>query len=314
MHKLLYTALLCFFAGNLSAQSYLDLFSFRYQQSPNNAYKQGSGEVDIQEVNLSFSLPIQFENKDALIIGGSYNNLSLSQEFTPEIFVPILPARFQSISLQLGYVKQLREDLNMLVMVIPKLSSDFKEISGKDFQLGGLVLFTKTKNEHFKWKYGLYYNQEFFSPFIVGFLGWDWKINDKWRFWALLPQGATLDRKLNDRFHAGFTYSTPVSSYRLSESPVNAPYQNGYLHQTYFGRLDLYGEVYLSKNVALQARAGHTLFRNFRVFGEEDTQGANIWGIGFQDRSEFLPNQYSALKDGFVFELGLYFRYHLEDK
>ncbi|MGB0525857.1 MAG: DUF6268 family outer membrane beta-barrel protein [Flammeovirgaceae bacterium] len=296
--------------SNLLGQSYFDLVSVRYQQTPKTAYKEQNGDVQINELKASLVLPIPLKNKNTLLVGLAYGRLDLDQNFEQSVTDHPISHQFQSIALQLGMVKNLNEKTKLTLMLIPKLASDFEELSSKDFQLGGLALFTRVKNERFKWKYGFYYNREYFASFFVPLLGFDWKFNDKWRFWALLPQGATLERTLNQRFRTGLQYETPLVSYRLSEHLISYP--NGYLHQMYYGKLDVFLESYLTKQVVLQARVGHTLLRKYRVFAENDTQGLNIWGIGFQERSEMQPTAYNAIKDGVVVELGLRFRYDLE--
>lgn len=304
-----------FHVFHVKSQSYIDLFSLRYQYSPNNDYKKQEGQVSTNEWKASFTYPKALKNgKDYLILGAAVNRLKLSQEYIEigETELTSSEAKFQGTAIQLGFIKQWSDQLSTTFMLIPKLSSDMEEISREDFQLGGLLMFAKKKNEKFTLKYGLYYNQEYFSSFLAPLIGWDWKISDKLRFWALLPSYGTLEYQVGKRLRAGFKYESPMTSYRLSEG--SSLFSSGYMHQTFYGKTDLYLDAYLTNSMVIQARIGHSVLRNYRVFAENDQQGFNIWGIGFQDRSEIQPAAFGAIKDGLLLEVGLHYRYNLEQE
>ncbi len=218
--------------------------------------------------------------------------------------------QFAYILGRFGYSKKWNDTWDATFLILPKISSDFEEISREDWQIGGLILANKKQNENLKWKFGLYYNHEYFAPFLVPLVGLDWEITDKWRLFGVMPSTMTLERKMSEKLRFGANISSPVVSYRLSEN--SQIYQSGYIQQTYFTKPRVYSDIYLTKNLVLQPAIGYTLFRNYRAFAENEQSNFSLWGISFGERTEFRPTNYAELSDGVVFEIGLQYRYDLE--
>ena len=309
--KLLVLFLALFTYATTNAQSYLNLATFNYQYSPNNSYKNQDGEIDVAEWNASVTLPLQRENGDAFLVGATWNQLSLSQTYPTSPTATISEdVRFTYVLAKLGYLKKWNDNWSATFMLLPKISSDWKDISGEDFQMGGLAIFTKKRDERLKWKFGLYYNHEYFAPFFVPLFGTDWKINDKWRLYGVMPSSLTLEKKVSNKFRFGAGISSPVVSYRLGEQ--NNVFASGYVHQTYFTKALAFTDFYLTDNLVFSPKIGHSVFRNFRAFAKNDQANFNLWGIAFGDRSEDRPVPYEEFSDGFLFEVGLSYRYDLE--
>jgi hypothetical protein len=67
-------------------------------------------------------------------------------------------------------------------------------------QAGGAVLLTYKKHPDLKYKFGLFYNREFFGNFFVPLAGIDWKINNRLQLFGVLPGNLVLERKVSRRF------------------------------------------------------------------------------------------------------------------
>ena len=136
--------------NELFSQSYIDLLNVNYKISPANKYDVASdalNEVSVENISGSLTLPLKRKNEDVILLGALANQLSMYASGND-------PDNHRSYytGLKLGYQKKLRDSLNVLLMLIPRITSDFEEIDKSDYQWGGVVLFNKVKNESFKWK------------------------------------------------------------------------------------------------------------------------------------------------------------------
>jgi hypothetical protein len=289
----------------LHGQSYLDIVSIQYQLSPGNSFEKQSGKADVANFSSGIRLPVPLQNGDALLFGIGVNQLQIvahrGENYISNYYYGNLP---------LGYQKKWSDSLSTLLMLIPRLSSDLEELSGEDAQLGALFLVDQVKSEHFKWKYGLYVNTEFFGLFFVPLIGFDWKVNERLRFFGTLPANMTGEFKWTSFLRAGMKFSAPTVSYRLSEAQ-----DSPYLHQ-YTNQLSIYQDWYLTSSLVLQTQLGHTAFRYYRYYDNNDRYNASISGIGIGGgkREPLNRSFFGELNDGFVFQLGLVFRYDLEAK
>lgn len=248
-------------------------------------------------------LPIPRKNGDVVLTGAVANRLLFDYGTVEK-----RSAAYDALSLQLGYIKKWSDSLNTLFMLIPRISSDMKELSNEDAQLGGVVLFTRKRSEELSWKYGLYANTEFFGFFLVPLIGVDWKVNEKLRFFGTLPANMTAMYTCSDFLRLGLKFSAPAASYRLSENH-NSPY----LHQ-YTNLLFFFQDWYLTRQVVLQTQLGHSFFRYYRYYDKNDRYKVSVSGIGIGGgkREPLSRVDFDELNDGLVFQLGIVFRYDLE--
>lgn len=154
-------------AMDVHSQDYLDLLKFRYESTPLNGYEGvDDGSARIDEFTLDATVPVVLNDKIALITG--FTGESLGSRFTPN---DTNITQVYATTLKLGLNVQYNDRFSMQYVFLPKISSDFIEVDADDVQLGGVVLAKYAKNDHFKWKYGLYYNGELFGAFFVPLLG-----------------------------------------------------------------------------------------------------------------------------------------------
>ena len=204
-------------------------------------------------------------------------------------------------------------------MALPKISSDLEDVSKNDFQLGGIALFTFTKSEKFKYKFGLYYNQEYWGSFLVPIIGFDWQPNDKLQAFGNLPINATLMYKLNNKFSAGLFFQAPAGSFRMNENftvpensimdTENIKFPNAYIHKT-TQEISLFLDYYITRNIVLNLKCGATIGRSYRVFAEDDKLDFKIAAFNFGEERIQLNKDFS---DGLIFELNFIYRLHFAD-
>jgi hypothetical protein len=238
-----------------------------------------------------------------LLFGASANRLSFYyKDDSTEV-----AEKFYGVSFNAGYQKKWNDKLNTLFMIIPKIASDMEELNGEDFQLAGLALFTFKQNEKLKWKFGLYYNTEYFGPFIVPLLGVDWKITEKLRMFGALPSSMAIEYRANEKFTPGLVFQAPALSYRLSEKK-----QSLYLHQS-FNQIHTYLDYYVAKNVVIKGQVGYSIARSYKLFGKDDPYDATIFSVGIgEERSQVLTPVFNNFNDGLLLNLSFIYRVQVE--
>ena len=103
-------------------------------------------------------------------------------------------------------------------MLLPKVSSDLKEIGRDDFQLGAVALMKYTKSDHFNYKFGAYTNSELFGPFLVPILGFYYlSPSDKFEAKVLLPLSVDLNYSFTKQARAGLNFKGQVRTYNLNK-------------------------------------------------------------------------------------------------
>lgn len=275
------------FALPSAAQDHFDAANVYYRTGP---YADAIDIENIQRTISNFTANVKYakQNSDssaAFIAGLEFNRLDLKfKGFYPNNETFEYNYDVFSVGLQLGYKRTWNDKWETLFMAIPRLNSDFDSITSQHFQAGGLVLATKHKNDRFAWKFGTYYNSEFFGPFIIPLLGWSWKINSKWQFDLLLPVTANLIYQPRKNYRTGIMFDGSNGSYRVSGANRN-----------YVEKLDnniaWFNEVYMTKNIVFHAKIGHSFLRYYRSYHGDEQIGLKVGPAVFGDeRTERLDD------------------------
>lgn len=281
--------------SSVVGQSYFTVLSTHYAySSKKNVPKQNS----FQNEGLVLNLPINLKNENKLLLGVNGQRVSLRIST-----IDNQQAYFTS-GINLGFLKKTSKG-SIIIMGLARLNSDLKLVNEEDFQLGGAILVTRKKNEHFSLKYGLYYNAELFGPFFAPLLGMDWKINDKFRIFGVMPQSLTIENKLNSRVRYGLAYMAPNLTYHLHASNTNL-----YLHQSQV-RAGVFGDFYVSKTIAATLKVDYPFPAKYRIYETYQRYDANIWGIGIGGSRNKQTVPQAALSHGLLFQIGISYRVEL---
>lgn len=295
-NKLLYFVLIVFllFGNQVFAQKKYTIASLSYMGLSNANYTNPDVSSDPGYLALNISLPIVLNDKTAIVTGIRGNNWTLS--YTPK---QIWPTSYYSFGLNLGINHKFSDKKTLLFVALPKLNSDYLELNAESLQLGFLTTYSVRKNENFLWKLGMYYNNEFFGPFVVPIYGLDWDLNEKLNISGDLPIYGKVNYKFNDNFASGMGYIALVSSYRLTEAFNNA-YTSRFAIEPYF-----FGETKLFKNTYLNAKAGYAISRKYPVYHKDDKIDWQLSFIKFgDDREQLNP----TIENGVFFEFGLAYK------
>ena len=146
-------------------QNHVDLARFHYSNTPQNNFDSIGGSTNVEDFGLDVTLPIQLNDSNAILTG--FNIDQVKTQFHPmDNFRTV-----STVNIKLGYNKKHGEKWSGTYMFLPKIASDFKNITSKDFQFGALILMKYSKKENVKYNVGAYYNSELFGPLVVPLIG-----------------------------------------------------------------------------------------------------------------------------------------------
>lgn len=298
--KFTVSILLTFIVGFVIAQPYVDLVNVQFKNYPGVAYDSSNAKLGTRQGMGNVFLPLELKSKDIIILGGAYNRYDVKS-----IGDTTEKASVSAISLNLGGVKKWNDGKWALMLVaIPKISSDFKTITMNHLQLGGAGLLTYKRNETLKLKAGLYYNREFFGNQFVPLLGFEWKASDRLNIWGMLPNAMNLEYKISPKLYIGYSYKSTVATFRLSGNNDDYYVRDGH---RFWGHIQnkIFVNVYPAKNIVLFSEVGYTTGRRLELYKN-----------GKENRQTPLTNNnvYKKAQDGVFFNLGIAFRVRLDNK
>jgi hypothetical protein len=286
----------------LQAQDYIDLAKVYYANTPLNQFDSTTQGSRVEEMNLDITLPVRLNTHTALLTG-----LYLEKITTQTSPITNLNSVY-TINLRLGLNLKHGEKWTGTYLLLPKLSSDLQHITGKDFQMGVLVLLKYLKQENLNYKMGLYYNSELFGPFFVPILGLYYQSpNTRFEADLSLPLSADMNYALQSWLHAGLNFNGFIRSYYIS-LPQYA--ENGEYLVKSTSEISAYLQFTLWNNLLLQTRAGYSIGRNYRIYDASDKITIGISAFRFGDDRKQLNTDF---KDGAVFSTRLLYRLPIND-
>jgi hypothetical protein len=285
----------CFMSAiALNAQDFVDVFKMEYRLSPENQYQDSTGSpLDIHDVVLSAFLPFEQDDGSFIIFGSTYQHTSLQD------------LRLHSLAFMGGMQRALSRDSTgkweNTTVLIPKINRDPGKIVSKDVQIGLYSIFSYRKSPDFRWKFGLYANNDLFGIMVIPLVGLAWKIDEDLTLDMTLPVSANLRYVLSDKWMAGLTYTGRKYSYNLARS-------NEYV-EVGDNTVGLFLERYLTKRIVLNAQAGHSVLRNYDRYDEGQQVHLSFGAVDIQDDRKVRN---SPLSQSMYFKGGLYYRFSAE--
>ncbi len=278
---------LCLFLTHSSlAQPFTDIASVNYQYHLPTKY-QSPQIAENRNLNLSSAellLPLSLGSGSYFLVGGQYAHFDFGFDVGPR-----LSQGFNVTEGRVGALYQWQSQKDKtLFLILPKWAGEEQAFESKYFQLGGVALHTHQLSENFAYKFGLYYNREFFGNFFMPLIGLDWQINDKLWLYGTLPGNLQLHRVIIPSVAVSLSYISPSGSLlfengsdhiRIGRSfPPNAVVSAD-LHWTIFSP------------VVLKASVGHSLWRSY---GKYDS-----------DQVQYETGEYADYKNGLVLRASL---------
>jgi len=289
------------FANLACAQEYVDVVKLNYNNTVQNTFVDSDVASRIKELDLETTIPIVLNSRINFITG------FILERIETQLFEEGQNETFSSINLKLGMNQVHSEKWSGTYVLLPKMASDFEQITKKDFQLGGFALLKYKKNSTTSYKVGLYSNSELFGPWVVPLFG-IYYLSPSKRFEANVtaPVSADFNYALHPKFAIGFNYAGMVRTYHLTN--ITSTGNDGYVERAN-NVVTGYLKFNLTKRLGLLTKFGHSIGRHYRVYDEDDkiTIGFPLTYIG-DDREQLNTD----IRDGWVYQFLLIYRFHKE--
>lgn len=258
--------ILCFPCLSFS-QPFIDIINLRYQSfTPVNYIASENRQMSINQPTGSINLPVPLKSMDVLITGITYDKLRFTANNTDQ-------RNLYSLLIQAGYLKTWNGKWKTLFLALPRLNSDQLVLTKDALQPGGVLLFTYVKSEYLKYKFGLYYNREFFGHYFIPLAGIEWRPSPRINAFGVLPANMNIEYRVNKMLYTGFSWQSITSSYRMHDSDMKYFVRNG---DRFWGhnQVRMFINSYLTKNIVFFTEAGYTVFRKFEAYvaGREKTE------------------------------------------
>lgn len=283
-----------------SAQEYVDVFRIGYGQTLNNDFEGVDSSTNVKFFDAGLTFPVVLNKNHALITGAdvSINNVQLF----PEAEYTAL----YSTNLKLGLASTWSEKWSTTIVLLPKIASDYKKISGDDFYLGGFALLKLKKNENLKYRFGVYASQEAFGLFTTPILGWYYlSPNKRFEMDMSLPISADVSYKLGsttvgmDYFGIGRSYNVHYENLPTIYADLSSLEFAGYLQFNV-----------LEESVLLRAKVGYSS-NNYEMYAEGDKIDLGVSAFSFGDnRKQLNP----SLNGGVFLKFEAIYRFHINEK
>jgi hypothetical protein len=287
MGKVFFVVLL-FISYTVCGQPYLDIARFNYSYSPNQGLNEKTSPLRSNFFTADVTLPIELKKGgDAVIINPFFTNNN-GQVTTNDFHVT-------SKALLIGFLKKdIFPNWNLLSSFIVRRNRDVEVNAKDDWQYGGVLLTTWKENQDLSFKFGLYYNREFFGNYFMPLVGLDWRIDPKNNLFGVLPGYMIFEHKVTPKFYYGFAFRALTNSYR--EETVDPCFSGDCSGKSYLriddNPLGVYADAYLSKKIVLSAETGYTILRRYRY--------------GFKGENIHTKTDYK--NDNFYFKASLAYR------
>lgn len=290
-------ALLFLVSFSISAQEYVDLFRIGYSQTLKNNFENTNASTNVESFDIGFTFPVVLNKNHALITGADFSLNSLQLFPTAEI------TNLYSTNLKLGLASTWSKKWSSTLVLLPKIASDYKNISNDDFYLGGFALLKYKRNDNLKYRFGLYGSQEAFGLFTTPIIGWYYlSPNKRFEMDLSLPISADVSYKLGT-ITIGIDYFGIGRSYNVNSKNASKMYADlSSLEFASYVQFNTFNESLL-----LRAKAGCSS-NNYEMYAENDEIDLGISAFTFGDnRTQLNPN----LQGSIFLKVEAIYRFHI---
>jgi hypothetical protein len=280
------------------SQNYVDLLRIGYGQTFNNDFENSASSTQVKSFEADLTFPVQISEKNVLITGAAFsrNNLQL---FPEADFTSLL-----STTLKVGLATTYNEKWSSTIVLLPKVASDYKNISGDDFYVGGFALLKLKKSDNLIYRFGAYASTEAFGIFSTPIIGWYYlSPNGRFEMDMSLPISADMNYCLGATT-VGIDYFGIGRSFNITEDNTPDVYVD--LSSLEFASYIQFNA--LGKSVLLRAKFGYSS-NDYEVYpqGQEIDFGLSAFSFG-DERTQLNPN----VRGGLFLKFEAIYRFHLK--
>ncbi len=283
-----------------SAQDYVDLFRIGYGETFNNNFEGTNSGTSIRSFEVGLTLPVVLNDNNALITGADFsvNNLQLFPETER--------TSLYSTNIKLGLASTYSERWSSTIILLPKIASDYNDISGDDFYLGGFALLKLQKKENLIYRFGVYGSQEAFGFFTTPIIGWYYlSPNKKFEMDMSLPISADVSYALG-KTTIGMDYFGIGRSFNIK----NKSQPDTYVDLSSLEFAAYWQFNFLDKSVLLRTKLGYSS-NNYEVYADGETIDLGLSAFSFgDDRTQLNPE----MSGSFFAKIEAIYRFNLPTK
>lgn len=288
---LLYFPLVC------SGQHHVDILKVNYGETFKNKFEGFNTSTQIKSFEAEFILPIPLTENQAIISGIDHSNDRL-QLFPQSEFTQLY-----NTTLKLGLASIWNEKWSSSIVLLPKIASDYKDFSGKDFYMGIYATFAVQQKENLKYRFGLYASTEAYGVFMTPIFGWHYlSQNEKFEMNMSLPISGIMTYDLG-AFSVGMDYFGISRSFRIHQTDEPVLYADlSSLRFAGFMQMNTF-----KKQILWRAKLGYST-NDYQVYedGEKINLGLSAFNFG-DSRTQLNPN----IKGSVFFKLEVIYRFYL---
>lgn len=281
-----------------TSQEYVDIIKMGYSNTFDAEFKGTNSSTDVKTFEIELTFPLVINEKNAIITGVNFNTHKL------QLFPNVAYTKLYSTLLKLGLATTYSEKWSSTIVFLPKIASDYKNISGDDFYYGGLVLLKLQKKENLKYRFGFYASSEAFGLFATPIIGGYYlSPNKNFEVDASLPISVDINYSFGTTA-LGFDYFGIGRSFNISQ--VNLP--NVYVEQRPLEFSTYVQFNVLQKSVLLRAKVGYTS-NEYDVYADGDDLDFRLSAFSFgDDRTQLNPE----LNGGVFLKFEAIYRIHFK--
>ena len=304
--------IILFFIGTLChAQNYVDLLNLGFGQTFENQFENSSESTNVSSFDANLTVPLVLNDKHTLVTGGifSYSNLRVFPERSPALVeIPFYineNVNLFSSTLKVGLATTYNEKWSSTLVLLPKIASDYQNLSSDDFYVGGYGIVKWKKNDRFIYKAGFYASQEAFGLFATPIFGW-YSIGEDNRF--------EMDMSLP--IAADINYTPGAITYGVNYVGIGRSFR---VHNTESANSRVYLDVtalefsgyvqfnFMEKSTLLRAKLGYSS-NDYELYNQDETIDFGLSAFSFgDDRTQLNPNVSGSL----FFRLEAIYRFHI---
>jgi hypothetical protein len=276
-------------------QDYVDLIKLGYSNTFTATFKDSGENADGQSFFADLNFPVVLSLNHALITGVNLNTHQLPLFPNQEV------SHLYSLMLKLGLATTYSETWSSTLVFLPKLSSDYRNLSSDDLYFGGYGLLKYKKSRNLLYKFGAYGSTEAFGLFFTPVIGLYYTSPNKLLEMDLsLPISADINYALG-KIVLGVDYFGIGRSFHLDVEPGTYVEQNplefsGYLQFNV-----------LQNSILLRAKAGYSSYES-EVYADNEKLDVRITAFSIGDeRTQLNPD----MTGGIFFKLEALYRFNL---
>ncbi len=296
----------------LSAQETVDVLSLSGRYGLPQNYKDAAyaGQATEWGSINSFTAGFHIASQTMLVFNVNHFYFNVQGDPEPDFpnDIPIAdPVKVNGIILRTGLLQKFSKGRSLQILVAPRLMSDFQNMDGNSFMLGGVVAYKKKLRDELSIGFGAIYNTELFGPYMVPFLDLDWQVSSNWRIKGMIPITARVEYTVNENMLVGFNHFGLITTYALG----NEDYAGDYMERQSID-LSLFVRQRLAGNIFVEGMAGYAVGRKYRQFEGDQKVDFAIPLVAFGD-DRVIKNEFASFDNGIILTLKLIYNMPLPD-